>query len=48
MDIARPVPGLGAPVQVLCERSGTKLHLSSSTIGEDALVDLAASMQRVA
>ena len=47
-DVARPVPGLDAPVQVLCERDGTKLHLSSRTLGEDALVDLAASMQRVA
>jgi outer membrane lipoprotein-sorting protein len=48
LDVARPVPGLDAPLHVLLERDGTKLQLTSHTLDEDTLLALAASMQRVA
>ena len=48
LNVARPVPGLDAPLHVLFERDETKLHLSSHTLDEDTLLALAASMQRVA
>src|SRR5262249_13200146 len=31
LNVARPVPGLDAPLQVMCEREGTKLHVTSHT-----------------
>jgi hypothetical protein len=47
LNVARPVPGLDAPLHVLFARDETKLQLTSHTLDEDTLLALAASMQRV-
>lgn len=47
LDVARPVPGLGAPTHVLFERDGTTIQVSSPSLEEELLLELAASMEKV-
>jgi len=41
------VPGLGAPTHVLFERDGTTIQVSSPSLEEELLLELAASMEKV-